>query len=285
MAKEKNIQTITTLLNLLVAIIKFASGMIFNFSALLADSLQSFADFITDIIANIASKIGKRKANKKHPFGYGMIENISNLLMGIILFCLGIYILIESFHSKEVIIKPIIFIILIITIILKLIIVFILYSTSKKLKSPSLLLSAKESSLDLISSSLVLIVSILLLYQEKYPILKYSNSIASILISIIIFNISIKIILENIEYLLGINENNQEIITKITKIISQNKKIKDSNIKLMKIGNYYNLYLSIKLDNHITVKQLFNLENKLKKEIRKANLKIRFITIEPKEYK
>ena len=52
----------------------------------------------------------------------------------------------------------------------------------------------------------------------------------------------------------------------------------------MKIGKYYNLYLTIKLDTNITLKQLFNLENKLKKEIKSAKLKIRFIEIEAKEY-
>ena len=284
MKKENNILTLTMILNLLITIIKLSSGLIFNFSSLIADSLHSFSDFITDIMANIANKIGNKRATKKHPFGYGMIENISNFIIGIVLFLLATYILIESFNSKEITIKPIIFIILITTIILKLIIVFILYTKGKKLKSSTLIASAKESSTDLISSVIVLIVSILLLFKEQYPILKYADSIGSIIISIIIYKISINIIKENIEYLLGVNEDNTEIITKIKEIINKNKKIKDSSINLMKIGKYYNLYLTIKLDTNITLKQLFNLENKLKKEIKSAKLKIRFIEIEAKEY-
>ena len=57
-----------------------------NFSSLIADSLQSLFEFVTDIIAMIASKIGDRKANKRYPFGYGMIENISNLFMELFYF-------------------------------------------------------------------------------------------------------------------------------------------------------------------------------------------------------
>lgn len=284
MKKETNILTLSMILNLLITIIKLSSGLIFNFSSLIADSLHSFSDFITDIIANIANKIGNKRATKKHPFGYGMIENISNFIIGIVLFLLATYILIESFTPKEISIKPIILIILIITIILKLIIVFILYTKGKKMKSSTLIASAKESSTDLISSVIVLIVSILLLFKEQYPILKYADSIGSIIISIIIYKISINIIKENIEYLLGTNEDNNEIIIKIKEIINKNKKIKDSSITLMKIGNYYNLYLTIKLDTNITLKQLFNLEKKLKKDIRKAKLNIRFIEIEAKEY-
>ena len=53
----------------------------------------------------------------------------------------------------------------------------------------------------------------------------------------------------------------------------------------MKFGNYYNLFLDIEVDDNISLKQLFNLENKLKKEIRQKRLKIRLIEIEVKPYK
>ena len=85
-------------------------------------------------------------------------------------------------------------------------------------------------------------------------------------------------------YLLGISEDNKEIIEKLENVIRKNRLVKDSSIKLMKIGTYYNLYLTIELEKNITLKQLFSLENKLKKDIKTLNLKIKFIEIEPKEY-
>ena len=84
-------------LNFVVATVKLICGIIFNFSSLIADSLHSLSDFVTDIISMIASKIGDKRANKRHPFGYGMIENISNLFIGIILFILALFILIRGF--------------------------------------------------------------------------------------------------------------------------------------------------------------------------------------------
>lgn len=284
MKKEKNILVITMFLNLLVASTKLLGGIMFGFSTLVADSLQSFSDFITDIIANIATKIGKKRANKKYPFGYGMIENIANLFIGILLFLLSIYIFIESFRAKETELVDTVFIILIVTIILKAIVILILYHYGKKLNSNSLMVSAKESATDLVASIIVLIVSILLLFKEKYPILANADIIGSIIISIIIFYFALKIIIENITYLMGINEENKEVLKKIENIIQENKLIKDNSIKLMKIGTYYNLYLTIELDDKVTLKQLFRLENKLKKELKQAKLKIRFIEIEPKEF-
>ena len=58
--KEKTIIIVTMILNLIIAIIKLVSGILFSFSTLIADSIQSFVDFFTDIVSLIASKIGKR---------------------------------------------------------------------------------------------------------------------------------------------------------------------------------------------------------------------------------
>ena len=284
MRKEKALLLLAMFVNLIIASIKLFSGIVFNFSTLIADSLQTYSDFITDIISAIANKIGKKRANKRYPFGYGMIENIANLFIGIILLLLAIYILVTSFNNHTLILNNTIFIILIACIILKLTIILILYYNGKKLKSNIMISSVKESILDLISSTIVLIVSLLLTLKDKYEILKYANTIGGILISIIVFYMSIKIIIENIRYLLGINEENEEIKEELDKIIKDNELIKDSNIKLMKIGNYYNLYLTIELETTVTMKQLFTLETKLKKEIKSKNLKIKFIEIEPKEY-
>lgn len=284
MKKEKNIIFLAMLLNLIVASTKLICGIVFNFSTLVADSLQSFSDFITDIIAAIASKIGKKRANKRYPFGYGMIENIANFIIGIILLMLAIYILLSSFKMHASTVTSTIFIVLIGAIILKIITILILYYNGQKLKSNTLMNSVKESALDLTASTIVLIVSILLLFKDKYPVLGYANTIGGIIISLIVFYMATKIIIENIRYLLGINEDNEEIKNKLNDIIKKNKLIKDSTFKLMKIGTYYNLYLTIELEPSITLKQLFSLEKKLKKEIKKSNLKIKFIEIEPKEY-
>ena len=90
--------------------------------------------------------------------------------------------------------------------------------------------------------------------------------------------------IENIRYLLGVNEENNEVKEKVKELIKKNKLVKDFSMKLMKIGTYYNLYLTIELETTVTLKQLFSLEKHLKKEIKELNLKIKFIEIEPKEY-
>ena len=98
--KENKVIFITTVLNLIVFILKLVSGIVFSFSTLIADSVQSFVDFITDITSLIANKIGKRRANKTYPFGYGQVYYLSNLFTGILLFLIGVFILYQFFFFK-----------------------------------------------------------------------------------------------------------------------------------------------------------------------------------------
>ena len=88
--KENKIIITTMILNFIVAMIKLLAGIFFSFSTLIADSIQSFIDFLTDITSLIANKIGKRRANKIYPFGYGQVYAVANLFTAALLFLIGI---------------------------------------------------------------------------------------------------------------------------------------------------------------------------------------------------
>lgn len=284
MKKDKLIINISVGLNFLVALIKLISGIALNFSTLVSDSLHSFSDFITDVISLIANTISKKRATKKYPFGFGMAENIANLFIGIILFGLASYIFIEGLHSTQPLITPTVFIVLIIVILLKLIICYILYYNGKKLKKPSLIVSAKESLADATSSIIVLIVAILLLFKDTFPILKYANQIGNIIISFIVYKISLKIIVENVCYLIGKNDqNNKELINIIKNKLDQFKQIKHYKYDIIQFGSYYTIYIEIELDPKINLTKVSNLENKLKTELKKST-NIKFVEIDSKPW-
>ena len=98
--KENSVIIITMIINLIVAVMKITLGIIFSFSTLIADSIQSFIDFVTDITSLIANKIGKRRANKIYPFGYGQVYYLANLFTGALLFLIGIFILYQFFFFE-----------------------------------------------------------------------------------------------------------------------------------------------------------------------------------------
>ena len=151
--KENKVIIITAILNFIVACLKLASGIIFSFSTLIADSIQSFIDFFTDLTSILANKIGKRRANKTYPFGYGQVYYLANLFTGFLLFLIGIFILYQFFFFKGHF-KPSISIgvVLIIVLMLKTIVVKLLQKYGKKYKSELMIEASKESKADFIST-------------------------------------------------------------------------------------------------------------------------------------
>ena len=210
--KENKVIIITMIFNFIVAILKLVSGIIFSFSTLIADSIQSFMDFITDITSLIANKIGKRRANKTYPFGYGQVYYLANLFTGFLLFLIGIFILYQFlFFKGELKPNKILFIILIIVLILKLIVVKILKFHGRKFKSELMIEASKESYADFISTCVVLVVFILTMFDKYIPIHINVDKLGSLGMAIYVFYTSIKMIIQNVRGILTNDEENSEV--------------------------------------------------------------------------
>ena len=276
--KEKKVIIITALLNLLVASIKLLSGLIFSFSTLIADSIQSFIDFFTDIASLIANKIGKRRANKTYPFGYGQVYYLSNLLTGLLLFLIGIFIVVHTFiNNKEFVPSTNILIILIIVFLLKLLVLIILQNYNKSSKNELLIESYKESKADLISTCVVIIVLLLSFINIPFNI----DKIGSISMAIYVFYISIKMIISNIRGILINDKENDELKEEIKKELEHYKDLHINKIKVIKISYYYAIFLQIDINNNVKIKDFIRIEKKIKNKLKSINKLIKFVDIEP----
>ena len=266
--------------NLVIAIIKVAGGLFFGLGSLFADGLHTFSDFITDIISMIGTKVSKKRPTKYHPFGFGKVEYLTNLFVGVLLFMLAIFIIVSSFF-KEAVIPPLtVLLLLSIVFILKLVAIYVMHVVGKKINSHVLVVSVEESKTDLYSSIGVIIITVLLQFSDKVSILKYVDLIGSIIIGLIVFRTSLKIIISNSLSLIGEIDDDEEKIREINNYLSKYKNIVDSDMELVKYGAYYKLHLVLELRQDITLRQAEKLMNKIKMEIpRQKKLEIRFITI------
>lgn len=268
----------------MVAILKFVGGLFFNFSSLLIDSLQSIADFATDIIAGIAGRIGRRRANKRYPFGYGSIENVANLITGLALVALGVFAFIHALQPDQVDLEPAVFVVIIAALLLKLLVFVLLHHGAKKLHNDLLLTGAKESLMDLASTLVVLAVAICLLFADQVPALLWANTLGGVLISVLIFITAGQMLAENIRHLLGNSDDSTETLSvarTVRTIVNKHSLVKDCQVKLLRRGEYYSLYLELTLARDLTLAQVFRLEKSLKAEIKgRDGLKIRFIEFE-----
>lgn len=267
--------------NFVIAIAKMVGGVFLDLGSLFADGLHTFSDFVTDIICMIGSKISKHKPTKAHPFGFGRIEYLINLFIGVILFLLGIFIIFHGISKDEVIIPPISLMWLLVgAIILKLIAIVVMHVVGEKINSQVLITSVEESKTDLISSVAVAIITILLQFVDKYPFLKYADMIGSILIGLIVLKTALVVIFQNSLMLLGEVENDKEQIEKIKEYLKEFESIKDSKITLIKNGAYYQLQLYLELDSKLSLRRVTNLERKIKHGIlRHRSLNVKYVSL------
>ena len=280
--KEKKIIILTAILNFISASLKLALGILFSFSTLIADSIQSFIDFLTDIISLVVNKIGKRRANKTYPFGYGQVYYLSNLFTGILLFLIGIFIIYQILTFKNKF-TPNLFILiaLLLVLILKGLVISLLNRYAKSTKNELLIESYKESKADFLSTCVVIIVLIMTFFEKYIPTFVNVDKIGSICMALYIFYTSIKIIISNIGGILINDEENDDIKETIKKELEQSKQYKIADIKLIRMSYYYSIFLKIDVNNNIKIKDYLKIEKRIKQQIKKKNKSIKFIDVEP----
>lgn len=280
--KINTIIIITAILNFIVASIKLVAGLLFSFTTLIADSIQSFIDFFTDITSLAAYKIGNRRANKTYPFGYGQVHYLSNILTGILLFFIGVFVLVQVFISNsEFKSNIIIFIILVVVLLLKGIVIKLLHQKGNNKASELLIESYKESKTDFISTCIVIIVLLLSFLERYLPGFINIDKIGSCGMAIYIFYTSIKMIISNIHGILINDEENEEIKEEILKAFEKKQKIKIISTKIIRMANYFSVFLQLDVDNNLTINEYIKIEKEIKKKLKSIDNRIRFIDIEP----
>ena len=280
--KEKKVIVITAVLNLISALLKFIFGVIFSFSTLIADSIQSFIDFLTDIISLIVNKIGKRRANKTYPFGYGQVYYLSNLFTGLLLFIIGLFIVYQIFALNDTFVpNGLILLVLLVVLILKGTVIYLLKRYIKTSKNESLIESCKESGADFISTCVVILVLILTFFEKYIPSYINIDKIGSIGMAIYIFYTSIKMIIYNIRGILITDEENDDIKNDIKNELKRFKTFQIIDIKVIKMSYYYSVFLRIDVNNNIKIKDFLKIEKKIKNHLKSLNKLIKHIDIEP----
>lgn len=271
MKLEQKAIYLNIIVNLFVSILKIVSGIIGNAFTLVIDGIYTINDLVTDVIALIGIKVGRRRANKNHPYGYGRVFYIIELFMGILAFLVGIFVIYLSFKIDYR--KPPLGIVFLILgfVGLKLISAKNLLVVGKKQKSELLIASSYESKMEAYSSFGLIIIVILSQFIAKI------DMIGGIFIAILLIFQSIFMIRQNIRLLIGITYGDELIKKKIRNVMDKYKTINILDITLINDGPYYELILKIKAHRNIKVSHLLKVQNKIKKELKAKTWGIKFI--------
>jgi len=140
--------------------------------------------------------------------------------------------------------------------------------------------ASKESKADFISTCVVLVV-LMFAFLEKYiPDFINVDKIGSLGMSIYVFYTSIIMIISNIRGMLTNDEENNEIKEEIESELKSFNELQFKNVKVIKMSAYYTVFLQVRADENLTIKEYLSLEKKIKSQLKNTNKEIRFIDIE-----
>jgi cation diffusion facilitator family transporter len=91
------------LLNAVLAIAKFAGGILGNTYALIADGAESTLDIFSSLLVWAGFRVAARPPDDNHPYGHGKAESLASLAVAVFIFCMAGWV---GFHAVHEIVTP-----------------------------------------------------------------------------------------------------------------------------------------------------------------------------------
>ena len=92
MNREKEIRDITlwgAAVNIMLTVGKFFAGIFGHSAAMMADSIHSLSDLLSDAVVLIFTRISSKGKDRDHSFGHGKFETLATLIVSLILLAVG----------------------------------------------------------------------------------------------------------------------------------------------------------------------------------------------------
>jgi len=87
---SRRVTLVSVAWNLALTVSQVVIGLIGQSQALVADGVHTLSDLVTDFMVLFALKHGRKAADQEHPYGHARIETAVTLLLGVILFGVGV---------------------------------------------------------------------------------------------------------------------------------------------------------------------------------------------------
>ena len=274
MIKEEQTLNVSMFINLALAIIKIVCGIFFNSYILMMLGYNTLCNYINEAIAYIGSVVRMRKANMRHPFGFGKQEAILHIFVGIILIITSIYLFEQTFYLDFTYASGNIIFIMITIILMHFLNSNYTFNISKNIFSQSLYITSKNSYFDAI---LNILMFILIMLSIKIPLI---NLYGCLFISVLIFIKGYKIITSNIILMHSSNDTSKKVNDKVKQIINKYNNVYFNSINLNNINKHYTATIEISIDDDLSLPELIKIEREIKYNIYRAKLKIKHIDFE-----
>ncbi|MGM0484850.1 MAG: cation diffusion facilitator family transporter, partial [Candidatus Krumholzibacteriota bacterium] len=182
-------------LNIALALIKFLGGLFGGSKALIADSLHSLSDLISDILALVGLHFRYKESDDSHPYGHGKIESLTTIGVGLLLLGVAFWVGFDAIKTmyRKTFLRPDTYTIWIagVSIVTKEVLFRFTDKTAGEIRSEVLHANAWHHRSDAITSAIIFVS---ITGARLFPELVFLDSAAALIVSIFILVISLDII-------------------------------------------------------------------------------------------
>lgn len=252
--------------NLLVAFLKIVVGMIMNSSSMAADGFHSLTDGSSNIVGLIGINFASKPVDKEHPYGHKKYEMIAGIFISMMLLMVGVKVIIEGItrlvNPVEPEVSPPYLSILIFTIAINIIVSTYENKQGHKLASQILISDSIHTKSDIFVSLGVLITLICI----KLGLPSIIDSIASLIIAILIFRAAYEIFKENSGILIDTAIVDTDKITEIAESFEPIKEV--HKVRSRGSKNDIHIDMHVMMDSNLNVEESHELVHELENEIK-----------------
>ncbi|MCI8341900.1 MAG: cation transporter [Firmicutes bacterium] len=286
------VEIIGIVTNLALFVFKLIAGILGKSGAMISDAIHTASDVFADLIAILGLQMSKKEEDSSHPYGHEKIECLFTLVLGVVLLTVGISVgysavtgIIDYLSGNAgAIAQPGIIAIVaaLVSIGSKEALFQYVIQRSKKLNSPTLKATAWHHRSDSLSS----IGALIGIVGARFGI-TILDSVASLIICIIVVKIGIEVLVASINNLIDASAD-KEFVKKANEICVGFPGVEELiTLKTRQFGHKIYVEATIGCRNDMTLEEghdvAENLHDKLEAELN--NVKHAFIHVDPVEKK
>ncbi len=245
---------------------KLLAGHFGKSEAVFADGMESAADFVAILSTMIALRIGRKPFDEAHPYGHGRAESIAAILVSLVIFVTGAWILVRSVHTiidrtfeapRAVAVAA-----AFVTILVKESLFRYSHRVGAKLESPALLAAAKDHRKDAITS-----ISTLIGVTGAFFGLTFMDPLAAGITSLFIFHIGYETFTSAAHDLMD-GRPSEQFVDAVTKLAEEVKGVEHVHeIKARRSGQYVIVDLKLDMNAEMTVRKSHAIATEVKRRI------------------
>jgi cation diffusion facilitator family transporter len=281
----KKVTIVGSITNVFLAIIKVVFGLLFKSQSLIADGIHSWSDLVTDFAVIFGVHFWNKEPDSDHPYGHGRIETFVTLLIGFFLFFVA---LLMSYNAVVGIVNYtavsaswLTLVIAVFSIVSKEIMYRYNIKVGNAINSRALIANAWHHRSDAFSS---IPVALAVIVAKLFPYVKYTDQIATILVSVFLAKAAFSIVSGCIDELMEKNE-----ALDLGSVLDVQKKLYPKihdyhKIHVRRLGSQRYVDLHMLVNRDMSVHDSHILSGKVKQALIESKYQIRGVIIHIEPY-